>query len=182
MITTAHYGERAVHDQAAARLQRWYADYVEKSQQPDVVKVGPHGYVHGWVKVGPGEGTTQSRKDSPNGDMHLTTRIKKPKGGEGGRDLFEDQLKPGHVVQVDGKHYAITSKTSGYKFKNPAHRNGMREVTAVPAHADGSIGSGEKSLYFDRYEKVHVAGHVPGTAGERANNAGNPIRSHYTSF
>jgi hypothetical protein len=45
------YNHRSVHDAAAARLHQWHEDFMQKSQQPDTVKVGPEGYVHGWVKV-----------------------------------------------------------------------------------------------------------------------------------
>ena len=152
----------------------------KNAAEPDLVKAsshgesGPHGYIHGWIKVGPGDGVESSRKEV-RGEVHYVTRIKNPKGGEGGRKLSENQVKPGHVVRSHGNvHYVITGKTGGYKLKNPAHPDGMRKFTAVPVNDDGSVGTEEHHIYFDRDAKVHVAGHVPGTAGERANNAGNP--------
>jgi hypothetical protein len=51
MHLSSPYGGRGVHDQAAARLAEWR----EKTARPEVVKVGPHGYVHGWIKVGSSE-------------------------------------------------------------------------------------------------------------------------------
>jgi hypothetical protein len=143
------YNHRVTGDVAAARLHEWYNDFMQKNAAPDITKVGPHGYIHGWIKVGPGGG-------SPNE----------------GRSLFEDDIKPGHVINENGKHFAVTEKTSGYKFKNPAHTNGMRELKAVPVNADGTADPSAKSvnLYYDRYHKVPVAGHVPGTAAERADN------------
>ena len=52
------YNHRSVHDAAADRLHMWYNNHmnqeaIEKSAEPGVVKVGPGGYVHGWIKVGP---------------------------------------------------------------------------------------------------------------------------------
>jgi hypothetical protein len=190
---SAPYDHRPVHDDASTRLREWYNDHVKQEQEqeitknaaePEIMKVGPEGYIHGWIKVGPGEGVVQSRKEVPGG-MHLTSRIKKPKGGEGGRDLSESQLKPGHVIQLsDGSHHVVTGKTGGYKFKNPAHPNGMREVSIKPVNDDGSVDDSapEKSTYFDRDSKVHVAGHVPGTAGARANDSGNPVVHRYNTL
>ncbi len=138
-----------VHDQAAARLHEWYNDFMQKSQEPDVVKVGPKGYIHGWIHVG--AGTDGASKDGTK---------------------FEDKIKPGHVINYNGKHYAVTGKTGGYKYKNPAHPNGMRELQAMPVNADGTsrLNARPVTLHYDRYSKVPVVGHVPGTAAERADN------------
>jgi hypothetical protein len=52
------YQLRSVHDDAANRLHMWYNNYmkqeqeVTKSAKPDLVKIGPKGYIHGWIKVG----------------------------------------------------------------------------------------------------------------------------------
>ncbi len=46
------YSDRPVHDQATARLYEWYDNFMQKNAQPEIAKVGPHGYDHGWVYVG----------------------------------------------------------------------------------------------------------------------------------
>ncbi len=70
----------------------------------------------------------------------------------------------------------------GYKFKNPAHWEGMRELKVKPVHDDGTVdGNAEvRSMFFDRDDTVHVAGHIPGSAGARANDKGNPRTYRYT--
>lgn len=45
---------RSVHETAAVRLQSWYSSHVNKhGAQPEIVKVGPKGYIHGWICVRP---------------------------------------------------------------------------------------------------------------------------------
>jgi hypothetical protein len=76
MDFTSFYSDRPVHDVAAERLHEWYDNLMQKNQQADVTKVGPHGYVHGWIKVGTG---TDEHGNSVLGQAP-TGAVRGPKG------------------------------------------------------------------------------------------------------
>ncbi len=103
------YNHRATADVAAARLHEWYSNHmnqVTKAAEPTVTKVGPEGYVHGWIKLGPGAG-----------------------GGEGekalaGRDGMKEVLRRNGVKEeedIDGHLSRVDSSASG-KVTVPSER------------------------------------------------------------
>jgi hypothetical protein len=120
VITTTHYGERSVHDQAAARLHEWYNDFMQKSQQADVVKVGPKGYAHGWIKVGTGD------------DEHLASHDHVLTSSSGKKITGEPDSK-WHAVDENGNHVVDASKAvaaynDSTSLKNPAGHHAVHDL------------------------------------------------------
>src|SRR5277367_268850 len=91
----APYDHRSVHDDASTRLRLWYNDHMKSEQEvtknvaePDVTKVGPKGYIHGWIKVGAGTddatsiGKASTKLRSMSDKMHSEAEDNDYHGGD----------------------------------------------------------------------------------------------------
>jgi 2'-5' RNA ligase len=97
---------RAAAAAAVAEWERLKAEHSkgDKAAVPDVVKVGPHGYIHGWIFVGvPGLGDAVRHPSHGKGvieghdDKHVTVRFQSGKTHT--FDVHRDASEEGHFTE-----------------------------------------------------------------------------------
>jgi hypothetical protein len=107
--------EKQLQRVAGTTSPEWYNRTMnEEAGTPEVVKVGPHGYIHGWIKVGPnGEHAVQPGDEVLRTDIHGTPRSEER--------TYRMTDKPGRL-----------SGTHTLSF-TPANTLGQSELNDVPA-------------------------------------------------
>ncbi len=126
---------RSVHDEAANRLHSWYNNHVQQEQEvtksaavPDIMKVGPHGYIHGWIKVGSAE-----HDDLQHGVKFSDTRSK-----------ISSSLDKAYEASKNGDH------TLAYNHLDKAH-----DAVAIGGKPNGPLAS--KIIALKASEKKKIA-------------------------
>ena len=102
---TSPYNHRSVHDEAATRLHEWYNNHMQKNAQPEVIKVGPHGYIHGWIKVGSAESAELQHNLTPKRAAAVKSHLAAAKLSHdaGNADHEAAYLKMAHDKVSDSK-------------------------------------------------------------------------------
>ena len=166
------YQLRTVHDEAANRLHVWYNSFMKQEQEiaknskPDIAKVGPHGYIHGWIKVGAGIDSSDLTRDThnigggkkvsvPKGTSHHS--FKEPdwdSGDESSANKASDWLQQKHGVSQEEADSAISSAMEDQHDVHTTTSNG-KKVSVV-------LGSGKIHHIFVAPEKKATTSRVIG--------------------
>lgn len=127
------YQLRSVHDEAATRLHTWYNSHMQQEQEvtkntePDVIKVGPEGYEHGWIKVGSPEHKAFNKLNATS-QRHVAMHL----------DAASDAKIAGdHVEASDRLDDAADSvAVGGGNKKLVNHLRGLSRVEGTAAQAE----------------------------------------------
>jgi hypothetical protein len=128
------WDHRTAHDAAAARLYEWYNNFMQKSQQAEITKVGPHGYIHGWIKVGTGSlAAHHSAKDSGSAFSRLGLKY----DSSSGRVKDKHGTTIGHITA--GQPSTVVKPDGSVTGGMPTPGSTTRSYWLRPGLATGSV-------------------------------------------